>query len=173
MFEDLNPNVIIILVVMVIGGIRWFIEQLKGTNRNEDDAPTSEFEDLYEEARIQILERQAQMDADPEEVARQLGTGSMLQPVVVPPPAPVAPPPIPVGGITPPPIRDKPKKRVLSAAEKEALANFEALSRKKSPAGRRKRSSVSAHVRQLLSNPTSAQDAIVLADILGPPKGMR
>jgi hypothetical protein len=173
MFDDLSPNVIIILVVMVIGGLRWVIEQIKGKNRDQEESPTSEFEDLYEEARLEILERQGQINPDPEEVSRQLETTTVVRPAFISTPRTgSAPPPIPVGTVTPPPIRQQPKKRVLSAAEKEALANFEALARKSSTK-RRGRSSVSAHVRQLLSSPTNAQDAIVLADILGPPKGSR
>ena len=169
MFDDLSPNVIIILVVMVIGGVRWVIEQIKNKNRDPEDERTSEFEDLYEEARIEILDRQARIQPDPNEVARQLETATVFQPAAVPPP-------IPVGAAIPPPLRQQPaaqpKKRALSAAEKKALANFEALSKKAPTSGRRKRSSVAKHVRQLLSSPSNAQDAIVVADILGPPKGM-
>ncbi len=181
MFDDINPNVIIVLVVMVIGGLRWVIEQARG-GKEEEPPPTSEFEDLYEEARLEILERQAKIDANTEDVSRPFETATVIRPAAIPPRTVSTPPPIPVGATTPPPVRretprrtpeHKPRKRVLSAAEKEALANFEALAKKPAKRRRAARSSVSVHVRQLLSNPTSAQDAIVLADILGPPKSVR
>lgn len=175
MFDDLNPNVIIVLVVMVVGAVRWVIEQLKGTNQNKDEGPTSEFEDLYEEARLEILDRQARISPDSEEVSRHLGPATGLHPPGIPTPRPLvtSPPPIPLTA-SPPPIRKAAapaKKRALSKEEKAALAAVEARTSKVTL--RRKRSSTSANIRRLLASPSTAQDAIVLADILGPPKGSR
>ena len=65
--DRLDPQVIIILVIMVVGGIRWFLEQVKGSQEgpSADERADDELEDLYEEARREILSRQTTLEEPP------------------------------------------------------------------------------------------------------------
>ena len=161
--NDIPAQAIIVLVAMIIGAIKWFLEQVAGNKAGQDavDQAEDDFEDLYEEARREIQERQTQ-HPQPE-----------AQPTPPPTPQPVLvrTSPTPQATPTPPPLPDwerKVSKPSLSAAEKQALARFQ----KQSAHPRKKRQvHQGSRVRQLLSSPSSARDAIVLAEILGPPKG--
>lgn len=183
---DFNFNLVIIIVFLVIGAIRWVIENISGKKQPPTQEHWEEYdyeerdyhrpqpdslEDLYEEARREILDRQNRNDPQPEVVEEKLREHSM---------PPSAPPPLPgkvvVNKPKPPAQKEAPVtfKKVerprLTEEEKKALAAFEAnSSQKKKTVG----SSTNSRVRELLASPTAARDAIVLAEILGPPKGVR
>ena len=160
-----NTEALILLVVMIIGGLKWVIEQAKGVQGQDEDDET--FEDLYEEARREILERQGGYGQSSEPPVSSIPQVEVVAP---PPPAPpplpsAAPPPTPTpyrASSPPPPVRPS-----LSPAELRALQRVQ--KRAATPIKVRKRPT--SRVRSLLSTPSAARDAIVLREILGPPKG--
>lgn len=155
-----NPQIYIVIAFMVIGGVRWILEQINGAGKQPDatedeDDPYADSEDLYEEARREIIARQHQL------------------------PQPSAPPPIPIPLVvqpsTPsaPPLSDwnrSVKAPPLSATERVALAKFQVhpgASSRHTP----QRRTTGSRIKTLLATPSSARDAILLSEILGPPKG--
>lgn len=177
---DIDPQAIIILVVMIIGGLRWLFEQMKKTQEqgDEDDAgPFVELEEMYEEARREIQERQGRMLPDEEEVAERLeeyqpGPPPLVveTPGTVPPPLPPVPRAAPTPSYAVPDFSPKPAQPVLSVAEEQALQRVQAKGLPRRTTSRRPTRGRS-RVRDLLSTPSAARDAIVLREILGPPKG--
>jgi hypothetical protein len=167
-----NPQAIILLVFMVIAALKFVGENLKGKKQEDKDQPLAE---LYDESRQQILERQ-RADAPPEESApgqapRQLSILDFFGPPVES--SPSSPPPLPVATATPsPPTPTAPPRPnpSLSPAEKAALKRVE---EDRSEVARPRRSIRRRPIRQLLSTPAAARDAIVLGEILGPPKGQQ
>ena len=165
--------VVFVVVMMVIGGIKWLIENLSGKQKGGQDQADASFAELYEEAREQFLERQARQHAQqeaPEQVAQQ----RIIEPVTPPPSVP-APPPLP-GRPRPlvtqaQPTRSVPAKPlqrpVLTAAEMAALERVQ----ERDIGLRSRRRSTRTSVRQMLASPAATRDAIVLLEILGPPKG--
>lgn len=147
---EINPNVIIVFVAMIIAGFKALIEK----RNQQNDAPQAEdkggFEELYEayEAELAAQRQQLQIPA-------------------------TAPPPLP----TPTPVQiPAPQPRevelpTLSAAEQAALDRFN--SRSNEP--RRKVNSLStkARLKAHLSSPTAAREALLLAEIFGPPKALK
>ncbi|MGJ8722929.1 MAG: hypothetical protein ACSHYB_00115 [Roseibacillus sp.] len=175
--EDINFNLIIVIVFLVIGAIRWFIENALGKKKppvqpqqweefdyeqEEQTSQSSSLEDLYEEARREILERQNTPAPEP--------------PVVLPQRNNPAPPPLPGKARInrPAPPKTEPKKvqrREVTVQQAQAAAAFEQHSNSEKRAA-----SVAAsgsRVRKLLASPSAARDAIILAEILGKPKGVR
>ena len=171
-----NPQAIILLVFMVIAALKFVGENLKGKKQEDKTQPLAE---LYDESRQEILERQ-RAEPPPEESAlgqapKQLSILDFFGPPVESSPGetttPSSPPPLP--GATPPPptLAASPRPNPsLSPAEKAALERV-----KESPleAVRLRRSSRRRPIRELLSTPAAARDAIVLGEILGPPKGQQ
>ena len=179
MFENIPGQFILIIVAMVIGGIQWLVERIRKNARGEDDSSArSELEDLYEDAREEIFERQARQYPTEAELQERFGGEQIrtVPPVVppaiaepavptyarasTPPPIPGAQPPPSVGSIRP----------TLSQAEQDALERLQA---RRAQAGSKSggRSPGESRVRELLASPESTRDAIVLREILGPPKG--
>ena len=163
--SEIDARVFIVLAFMVIGAIRWVLERVKGKEDQEgDDSP---FEDLYEEARKEIVARQHrphEEQASPPPVQQAQRTPAAPVPqhraAATPSRDTHAPPPLPNW-------QKKVTKPSLSAAEKVALARVQQQSgsskKKQSRSGR-------SRVRQMLNSPSAARDAIVLSEILGPPK---
>ena len=178
--EDLNFNLIIVIVFLLMGVIRWVLEKVLvkikpppepqpweefDYEEQESSSQPTSLKDLYDEARREILDRQNRPAPEPEVVLPQRN-----QP---------APPPIPGKARinrpvpTPAPIVEKKKvqRRPVTAQQAKAAAAFEQHSKEDKRAA-----SVAAsgsRVRKLLASPTAARDAIVLAEILGKPKGSR
>lgn len=182
---------IIVIVFLVIGAIRWVINNLLGKNQASESEQWDEsgagerpqkssLEDLYEEARREILDRQNHNSPQQEVVAEKLR--DYRSPVTPPPPVPRPsanrPPPLASATraqvaysrpATPPPIA-KTKPRQLTEAEREAAAAFE----QNSPHKKRKtRRSDGQSVRQQLANPKAARQAVILTELLGSPKGLK
>ncbi len=182
--DDLPLQPIVIIVFLIIGAIRWFIENaIKGKKQppppehweeydNEERADTinprhGSLEDLYEEARREILDRQNRNTPEPATVQEQLQDYH----------TPSAPPPLPETQHTPSPPTQPSKKEPqlrsvqrarLTKEEEQAIANFQKLGQKPN----HKRAS-SFKIQELLSSPTAARDAIVLSEILGKPKSLQ
>jgi hypothetical protein len=170
MFENIPGQFILIIVAMVIGGIQWLVERIRKNARGEDDSSArSELEDLYEDAREEISERQAKQYPTEQELQARFG-GQQIRTITpaIPPAIPGAPTPPPIPGALPP--RRTPSRPVLSKAEQDALKRLQAR-QAKGGARSARRSRSQSRVRELLATPSSARDAIVLSEILGPPKG--
>lgn len=140
-----DSNVIVVLVAVIFAAIKAFLERGKSEESVEE---TGEDEELYE-----------QYEA---ELQRQREALEFSAPIVRP-----------VEAFRPPPIPSAPKpiKPSLSAAEKEALENLQLRSRR----SRKKRSdqSTKRRIYRHLASPTAAREALLLAEILGPPKALK
>ncbi len=181
---DFNFNIIVVIAFLVIGAIRWVLENIFGKKKPPEPEHWEEYdyeeradqhqprplpdsiEDAYEEARRAILERQNRSEPQPEVVAEKLSDYQN------------APPPLPasqsavkaqkVRSVAPSdPVSTQTRPRSLTKEEKQALAAFEAHSEGQPP---KQTSRVQSRVRELLASPAAARDAVVLAEILGPPK---
>lgn len=174
---EIDPNALIILVIMIIGGLKWLVERLRGPQLGDDDEewqqPTA-FEDLYEEARREILERQGRSGQAPQ--VEEAPRPAIFQPLQEAPPRPAAapqesvPPPLPAQARAPQPFKKPSAPRKLTAAERAAAERFQRSSQS-SLRKRGRRGGIQGSVRDLLATPGSARKAIVLREILGPPKG--
>ena len=166
---EIPDNAIFILVMLAIAGFKTLAE--KFGQKSQDDVyqeydENDSVETDYEEYTRQLRERQAEI------IARQQG----VEPA--PPPLPVSIPAAPQQAQQPEPKPYKPpvvKKPQLTAAEKQALENLQRDST--SPRYKRRKPGYAATARaralRVLSNPHAARDAIVLSEILGPPKSQR
>lgn len=185
--DNLPENAIFIIVFLAIGAVRWFLETLGKKKQppvhehwEEDDyddqadqaTPRSSLEELYDEARKEILDRQNRQIPEPEVLRRQL-SGETLAP---PPLPPVAEPPKAVPPAVKAPRKEveapyqlkKVRRPVLSPAEQQALVNLEKMGHQPKPL-----SASNTRIRKLLSDPTSARDAVILSEILGKPKSLQ
>ncbi len=160
--NDLDHRVVFALVFVIIAAIRWIMEQVKGKKDAQDvsQRASEEFEDLYEEARREIVSRQTTLPQGPPPQASALPPRRQATPIPKTRSEP-APPPLPNW-------QRKVTKPVLSAAEKAALARFQQHS---APKQQRRRTSSGSRIKRLLSSPSAARDAIILSEILGEPKG--
>jgi hypothetical protein len=153
--KELDPQAILVLLMVIFAAIKAFFEKRKSGDgeevRSEETSP-----DLYQ--------------AYEEELARQQRD---LQIEISPP---TSPPklseavPFSSKKVTPPPLPSKPALPKLSAAEKQALEALEARTKK---VVRKARDTTKSRVYRHLSSPTAAREALLLAEILGPPKAMQ
>lgn len=163
----INSNVIVILVAVIFTAIKAFLERGKTGEPGEEEFDQEELARQYEEE----LRRQR------EEVEAR-----GVREAVAPPPlqssTPVnepSPPPLQgFGGATPLQETARPIKPQLSATEKEALKNLKL----DPPRVRKRRSSrqtgsTKSRIYRHLSSPSAAREALVLAEILGPPKAFK
>jgi hypothetical protein len=151
--EQLDPQAILVVLMVIFAAIKAFFEKRKNGDaekvRGEETGP-----DLYQ--------------AYEEELARQQRD---LQIEISPP---TSPPPLSEAvsfssrKATPqPPLPSAPVLPKLSAAEKQALESLKARTKK---SVRKARDSTKSRVYRHLSSPTAAREALLLAEILGPPK---
>lgn len=175
--DDIPFQAIIIIVFLIVGAIRWVLENILGKKNQptqehweeydyEERADyaqpkTNSLEDLYEEARREILDRQNRKAPEPEVVREKLNE---YQEPSSPPPLPSTPGKVRIN--QPAPVQKEEKRPTLTEAQKKAAESFQQLSEKKTPTARSR-----SRVSELLSSPAAARDAIVLAEILGKPKG--
>ena len=153
--EHIDERIIFLILFVVIGAIKWVLEKIRGPQEPHDVSDT--LEDMYEDFREEIRQRQTQVQ--PQETA-------------TPPPLPQASSPPVYVPSTPPasaqPGSFKVKKSKLSAEEQAALKRFQNLGSPK-----RKNRAAIGSVQDLLSNPESARQAIILKEILGEPRSMQ
>ena len=155
---EINGQVITLIIFVVIGGIQWLLKKVKGQERNFDASES--LEDIYEEFREEIRQRQT--------TVQQAGPPPMPEPISVSTPTPSAPQPTyqeEVPHIAPTQI-DKPE---ITPEQQIAIERFEQLSSKK----RRKKSSGTFSARDLLRNPQSARQAVILQEIFAKPRSMQ
>jgi hypothetical protein len=156
-FEQLDPQAILVLLMVIFAAIKAFFEQRKKVGSEET---------LEEETNLDLYQ------AYEEEVARQR---KELQIELPPPASPPASPPLLSDAIPfssanatlPPPLLSEPVLPKLSAAEAKALND---LNLRKKTSSRKAKGSTRSRVYRHLSSPTAAREALLLAEILGPPK---
>ena len=165
----IDPNAIVVFVMVVVAGIKALLEKKNGQNTeaptpDEDEDyydPYAEYEaELRRQEREQEIREQQRPPVEPKVITR-----------IPSPRAEVTPPPISVpevGQRTTPTIKT-PVRPQLSPAEKAALENLNLVSRSK----KRVHSSTKTRIRRHLASPTAAREALLLAEILGPPKALR
>ncbi|GHC62946.1 hypothetical protein [Roseibacillus persicicus] len=188
--DDFPFQLVVVIVFIVIGVIRWFLENVLGRKPSQQQPEhweeynyderadtvqprSNSLEDLYEEARREILDRQNRNNPEPEVVQEKLNR--------TPPPLPPVPGKARINRPVPAQTSSQKaqssfqataqkslKRTVLTDAQKKAASDFQQLGKKAKRATRQK-----SRVKEILSTPSSARDAIVLAEILGKPKGLR
>lgn len=159
---EFDGQIIFLLLFVVISGIKWFIEQVKGRNQTPHETSES-LEEIYDDFREEIRRRQTQVQHPQEHHFQEQA------PEPTPPPLPAAVSHQQEYTPEPPPRSFKVRKPQLSAQEKAALANLQ----QRSKAKKRRQHQSQNSLRQLLASPQSAQQAIVLHEILGKPKSLQ
>ena len=151
MFEEIPSQAILIIVFLIIGAIRWVIENVLGKKKQPPqehweeygyeeradyaEPQTHSLEDLYEEARREILDRQNQRTPEPEVVQEKLS--EYQQPPSAPPPLPPVQGKVRINTPAPPPasspspsLQKSVKRPALTEAEKQAAEAFQQLGQK-------------------------------------------
>ena len=179
---DINPNVIIVFVAMIIAGLKALIEKRNQQNQPPQAEEEEGYEELYEAYEAELAAQRQQLQI-PAAAPSPLPTPVQV-PAAAPPPLPTpttvqapaaAPPPLPTPTPAQVPVPAPQPRKVelptLSAAEEAALDRFN--SRPNGP--RRKINSLSTKTRLKahLSSPTAAREALLLAEIFGPPKALK
>ena len=181
---DIDPQAIILLVFMLIAFLKFVGENLKGKNQQEEEAEA--IEELYEPTREEILARQRSTsptsdESDDSSPGRKAPEQLSILDFFVPAnqeqaesPLPSSPPPLPTE-TTPPltnsePVTSPTPKPSLSTAEAAAL---ERIRQAKNQPTRSRRTIRRRPIRELLTSPAAARDAIILGEILGTPRGQQ
>ena len=178
-----NPQAIFLLVFMAIAFLKFIGKNLKGEN-NEENAEQAQEPLEYESMRQQILEEQRSVDAAPvpsaEQPSRnapdQLSILDFIVPSDTRKPENSSPPPLPASQPATPRRTDTGPSAVRQAAAKPSLRPAEAralenLRKRRVDPPIAKRSPSRRSIRQQLAGPAAARDAIILGEILGPPRG--
>lgn len=154
--DGIDPQAIIIFIAVIFAAIKAFLE--RSQNKPEDGTPPlfedeSEYIDPY--------------DAYEAELQRQRGE------MEIPPPIPSSNQPPPLSHqsrVSAIPANTAPVRPKLTAAEKAALENLNLQSRRSRKSAT---NSTKARVMKHLASPSAAREALLLAEILGPPKAFR
>lgn len=149
--SGIDPQVIIVFVAMILAGIKALVEKIQAGKKGPPPEATEEDYEAYDEYEA-LLEQQRQ----------ELGLPSVRK--TTPPPLT----PMVEEIFTPPPL-PKVTKPTLSAAEKSALANLKL----DSPRHRKPTISTKGRLKQHLSSPTAAREALLLSEIFGKPKSLK
>ncbi len=180
---DIDPQAIILLVFMVIAFLKFVGENLKAKNQQEEEP--GDIEELYERTREEILDRQRSASPPSGETSpagrkapEQLSILDFFTPVSQPQPEPSlpsTPPPLPDETSAPPlperePVTTPTPKPSLSTAEAAAL---ERIRQAENQPTRSRRTIRRRPIRELLTSPAAARDAIILGEILGTPRGQQ
>ena len=160
-FEQLDPQAILVLLMVIFAAIKAFFEQRKKVG-SEVTLEEETNLDLYQAYEKEVAKQQKELQIE-------------LSPPDSPPASPPASPPplsdaIPFSSANatlPPLLPSEPVLPKLSAAEARALNN---LNLRKKTSSRKARGSTRSRVYRHLSSPTAAREALLLAEILGPPK---
>ena len=156
--EDFDGRIIMLILFVVISAIKWFMEKIK-TQGQEPHETSESLEEIYDDFREEIRQRQTEVQHPQDIFTPHHHEFGQQSPPPLPPAVEYQPEPIP----EPRKVR-KPK---LSVQEKAALARLQQRSSAK------KTQRAHSSLRELLASPQSAQQAIVLHEILGQPKSMQ
>lgn len=168
--EDFDFRAIVLIIFLVISALKWLGQRMKGKatdqpledqSDNQREKPsTNSLDDIYQQYREQISNRQKTITQEPgnQESAVRSSPPPMTQAATV---------------IEEPVIKKSlvPPKTVLTKAQKAAAQKFEQLSKKDKR--KQKNNDNHASLRDLLTSPGSAKQAVILTEILGKPKSMQ
>ena len=163
--EQLDPQAILVVLMVIFAAIKAFFEKRKNGDaekvRGEETGP-----DLYQayEEELARQQRDLQIEISP---PTSPPTSPQTSPQTSPPPLSEAVPFSSRKATPQPPLPSAPVLPKLSAAEKQALESLKARTKK---SVRKARDSTKSRVYRHLSSPTAAREALLLAEILGPPK---
>jgi hypothetical protein len=153
--EQLDPQAILVLLAVIFAAVKAFFEQKKKVATEKSVGEETDFDPF---------------EAYEEELARQRKALEVeISPPTIPPPLTETTPPL-TNTTPPPPLPSNPVGPRLSAAEKQALANLNLKSKKHS---KKTKDSTRSRVYRHLSSPTAAREALLLAEVLGPPKALQ
>ena len=152
----IDPQAIIIFIAVIFAAVKALIER---GQKNKEPSPTPLFEDEEEE-----IDPYESYESELQKQREEMG---------IPPALPVrsqAPQLAPTPKVSIIPAAIKPAGHKLSREEKAALENLRLSSLRA-----RKESTIStkARVKEHLSSPTAAREALLLAEIFGPPKALK
>lgn len=165
---DINPNVIIVFVAMIIAGLKALIEKRNQQNQPPQAEEEEGYEELYEAYEAELAAQRQQLQI-PAAAPPPLPTPTTVQaPAAAPPPLPASTP-VQVPARAPQPR--KVELPTLSPAEEAALDRYN--SRPNGPRRKLNSSSTKARLKTHLSSPTAAREALLLAEIFGPPKAFK
>ena len=149
------------ILMVLFAGIKSLMEKIKSQQGESSDSEETDYDpmaEFYEETSRQLHEQRETV------LSRQQGFVEASPPPL--PPVYVAPAPAPVK-------RPQIKKPTLSALEQEALKNLQKQKVKEPLRKRPRLGTARARALRVLSSPSAARDAVVLSEILGPPKGQQ
>lgn len=168
--QEIDGRVILLILFVVISAVKWLVEKIKSSDQEaEEQKGPDNLKALYEEFRDEIRQRQTKLQRK-----QHAQPPAPAPPQTQAPPAPPAPLTQPVhrvsaaaDRITQPAKPYKPAKTIVTAEQRAAASRFAQRTASK------RKPSAQTYVRALLSNPQSARQAIILAEILGKPKSMQ
>lgn len=171
--QEIDGRVILLILFVVISAVKWLAEKIKSSDQEaEENKGPDNLKALYEEFRDEIRQRQTRLEKK-QHTQPPAAAPEQTQSFHAPPAAP-APLPQPVhrvstaaDRITQPAKPYKPAKTIVTAEQRAAASRFAQRTASK------RKPSAQTYVRALLSNPQSARQAIILAEILGKPKSMQ
>ena len=148
----IDPQVIIVLIAVVFTAIKALFERGKSKEDEYDE------EELMQQYEAELRRQQTEVE---------------IRPATPQPSEDTLPPPLPAFTAAPAVPREpaKPVRPTLSAAEKKALENLQR--RAKGTRKPRPSQSTKSRVYRHLSSPTAAREALLLSEILGPPKAFK
>ena len=173
-----DPNVIIVFAMVIFAGIKALLEKIQGTNSVPPSLEEEEdFSDPYAEYEAELERQRAELEIPPPITEAQAQTPPPSLPLE---PRPTVSPSAPSPSLSSPtfgsPLKgagvspaSRPSGPKLSPAEKAALENLKLIPLSK----RRSSTSTKARVKRHLASPTAAREALLLAEILGPPKALK
>ncbi|MGY8647817.1 MAG: hypothetical protein ACKVLL_10730 [Verrucomicrobiales bacterium] len=154
-----DGQVIVVILMVLFAGIKSLMEKIKSQQGESSDSEETDYDpmaEFYEETSRQLREQRETV------LLRQQGFVED------------SPPPLPPVYVAPAPVkRPQIKKPTLSALEQEALKNLQKQKVKEPLRKRPRLGTARARALRVLSSPSAARDAVVLSEILGPPKGQQ
>jgi hypothetical protein len=157
---DLPDGQVIAVILMVLfAGIKALMEKIRGQQEGSNDTEEADYdpmEEFYEEHARQAHEQREAV------LLQQQG---FVEP---------SPPPLPAVYVAPTPVkRPQIKKPTLSSLELQALKNIQQTQIKKPKNRFETLGTAKARARRILASPTAARDAVILSEILGPPRSQQ
>jgi hypothetical protein len=154
-----DGQVIVVILMVLFAGIKSLMEKIKSHQGESSDSEETDYdpmEEFYEEHARQVREQREVV------LLRQQG---FVEP---------SPPPLPPVYAAPAPVkRPQIEKPTLSALEQQALRNLQKQKVEEPLRKRPKLGTARARALRVLSSPSAARDAVVLSEILGPPKSQQ
>jgi hypothetical protein len=165
-------QLVILLIIAAISLINWILQKsaefrkrkLEEARKQRDgDTVPADFTSIQEE-------ETENWEAPPEELRKFLEALGVPEEELAPKPKPAPPPPVPVATLPPPPAL--PRRSRFQKPDEEMLRMARRLeSAEQGMKGQEQPAFAGGQLNVFLKDPNSARNAIVLRELLGPPKG--